>query len=267
MKKGVIFFVIGIFLMSLISSLPNNSSQNTTSQKIESPMNSSTNSTQNQTLSEKRTLIQNQETLKNRIKQQNRIQIGNLSENCPENCSCQGAVIQCQIQNGRQIQILAGNSGKTILKTKEKNISTSANLYTENGKMYMETLDGNIKSINLMPEQISEKLEQNLKVKLEEEMEIELDEEGKYQVEIKKQTRFLGMIKIQEKVRAEFDSETGELIQTKNSWWSFLSKDIKSEPLLGSSCGTVSPDSVDECCNNKGYDFWNNEKQECAFLV
>jgi len=44
-----------------------------------------------------------------------------------------------------------------------------------------------------------------------------------------------------------------------------LANDVKEEPLLGASCGTVSPDSVNECCANKGWDVWNAEAEECVF--
>jgi len=96
-------------------------------------------------------------------------------------------------------------------------------------------------------------------------MQIELDEDGNYQVQTKKQAKLLGMIRVKEKVRAEFDAETGETIRIKNSWWGFLAKDAEPELFLGASCETVTPGTNDECCQNRDYDLWNAEKQECVF--
>jgi uncharacterized membrane protein YkoI len=33
--------------------------------------------------------------------------------------------------------------------------------------------------------------------------------------------------------------------------------------MLGASCGTVTPGYQNECCQNKGYNGWNSEKEEC----
>ncbi len=57
----------------------------------------------------------------------------------------------------------------------------------------------------------------------------------------------------------------GILTKTLNPWWGFLARDMRQEPLVGESCGTVNPDNVDECCENKGYDVWDTEEAECVF--
>ena len=62
----------------------------------------------------------------------------------------------------------------------------------------------------------------------------------------------------------QIDSETGQVIKVRNPWWGFLAKDIEEEPLVGG-CGTVTPGMEDECCQNLGYDLWNEETLECGF--
>jgi len=207
---------------------------------------------------------QTQSQNQNKIKVQNRIQIHNMSGECPNNCSCQGSIVQCQLQGGRQMTVSAGKSGNTIVQTKGQNISTMTELYTEDGIIYGQ-FKGQTKAINLMPDQIKEKLQQKISTELAEELKIELDENGLYQVQAKKQARFLGMFRVRERVLVEFDPETGEMLQIRNSWWGFLAKDIKGQPLIGASCGTVTPGYNNECCQNKGYNSWDEEKVECVF--
>lgn len=67
------------------------------------------------------------------------------------------------------------------------------------------------------------------------------------------------------RIKIEFNSETGEVTRTKNSWWGFLAKDVvDEEPPLGNSCSTVSPDSRGECCIQKGFYSYDQEKNECV---
>ena len=258
MKKEIALIFGIIFLMSFALAGQGNQNQSNNSQQNIIQVNST--NTGNQTALQNQQQTQNQ----NRIKAQNRIQIHNMSGECPMNCSCQGSVIQCQLQNGRQMTVSAGKSGNTIVQTKGQNISTITELYTEEGKIYGQ-FKGQTKVINLMPDQIKEKLKQKIPSELSEELEIELDENGFYQVQTKKQARFLRMFKVRERVRVEFNPETGEMLQIKNSWWGSLAKDIKAEPIVGASCGTVSPTGRNECCQNKGYNYWNEEKVECVF--
>jgi len=255
-KKLALIFGI-VLLMSFVvaqgnSNQPNNSQQNT--------MQETSINIQNQTQ------VQQQTRVQQAIQSQNRLQIHNQTGECPNNCSCQGSVIQCQMQNGRQMTIQAGKSGNTIVQTKGQNISTNVELYTEGGIIYGQFKGGKTKAINLMPDQIQEKLQQKISSQLDEELEIELDENGFYQVQAKKQARFLRMFRVQERIRIKFDPETGEMLQIRNSWWGFLAKDIKAEPIVGASCGTVSPTGRNECCQNKGYDLWDEEKAECVFI-
>lgn len=41
------------------------------------------------------------------------------------------------------------------------------------------------------------------------------------------------------------------------------SEDNSTDQIVGSTCGTVSPDSRDVCCQGRGFDSWNEEKGSC----
>src|SRR4030042_313502 len=102
------------------------------------------------------------------------------------------------------------------------------------------------------------------------EMTVTAGESGNVIIQVKgvdgtKKVTLFFIFSVRERVQAELDPETGKLIQVRNPWWGFLAKDEKAEPVLGASCGTVTPGENDACCQNKGYDFWNSESEECEF--
>jgi len=195
-------------------------------------------------------------------KVQNRIRAFNGTGECPNECTCTGSTTKCGLKGERTMTITAGNSGNTIVQVKGVNASTSVTLYKSEEKLY-GVFNGETKRV-MTPEQVQEKIKAKTNAKLDEQ-EITLDEDGKYRVKTKKQSRLFFMFKVKERVNAEVDPETGEVLKLRNSWWGFLAKDIKEDFLVGASCGTVNPDNVDECCVNKGYDVWNEEALECVF--
>lgn len=197
------------------------------------------------------------ETNKLRVRQENQSE-------CPENCTCSGSTTKCDIDGGREMTILAGNSGNTIVQVKGENMSTNVTLYKSDGKLYAITKNNETKRINLLPDQIMERLQTKLQQRSQE-YNITLDENGIYQIQTKKRTRFLFIFPTKEKVKVMIDPETGDITKTRSSWWGFLAKDVKDEGLLGESCGTVTPGYNDECCQNRGYNYWNTTKEECGF--
>ena len=208
----------------------------------------------------KRTLTQNQIQ---KIKQvRNRIRAFNGTGECPENCTCAGSTVKCGLKGERTMTITAGKSGNTIIQVTGINASTKVELYKSEEKLY-GVFNGETKRI-LTPEQVQEKIRER-KQKTWEEHNITLNEEGYYRVQSKKKARLFLLIPVREKVRTQIDAETGEIIKIRNPWWGFLANDIKEELLVGASCGTVNPDNVDECCQNKGYDAWDSEAFGCFF--
>jgi hypothetical protein len=196
-----------------------------------------------------------------KIKQvRNRIKV--LNGTCPDNCTCSGSTVKCWLNGQRTMTVYAGKSGNVIVQVKGVNGSTNVTLYKADGKLYGE-FDNETKRIH-DPEQIKEKIRERKQARWEEHN-ITLDEDGYYRVQSKKKARLFFLIPVREKVKTQVHAETGEIIKIRNPWWGFLARDMRGEESVGGSCGTVSPDSVDECCVNKGYDMWNSEESECVF--
>ena len=54
---------------------------------------------------------------------------------------------------------------------------------------------------------------------------IELDEDGIYRIQARKRTRLFLIFPVRATVRAEVNSETGEIMKIKRPWWNFLARD------------------------------------------
>ena len=202
--------------------------------------------------------------IEEKIKQlKNRLQIHLNATECPDNCTCAGSTIKCWINGQREMTVVAGRSGNVIVQVKGVNASTNVTLYKSEGKLY-GVFEGNETKRIMTPEQVQEKIREK-KQKRWEEHNITLDEDGYYRVQSKKKARLFLLIPVREKVRTQIDAETGEIVRVRNPWWGFLARDMKEEPLVGASCGTVTPGYNDECCVNKGYDAWDAEAVECIF--
>ncbi len=249
MKKMVLILVLGIFLTSLVFAI--------TSYAIEDGQGANQ-PTDNSVASQVRERTLTQVQIQKAIQVKNRLRIHNETGECPINCTCTGSSTKCRLANGvREMTITAGNSGNTIVQVKGADMSTKVELYQSEGEVYGVFKD-NTKKIKIMPDQVQTILTE--KIGGLEEHEIELDENGEYQIQARKKARLFGFIPVRERVRFEMNSETGEVIRQRNSWWGFLAKD---ELITGNRCATVSPDSRDECCQNKGFDFYNQETGEC----
>ena len=182
-------------------------------------------------------------------------------QECVEGCTCTGVVMKCETENGREMTIYA-KSGNIIFQVKGVNASTQITLYHHNKTTYAELENKTIKEIKIMPDEVEEKLEKKIKNKIENQT-ITLNKDGFYEIRGKKKARLFFLFLVREKVDAKISAEDGEIIKIRNPWWGFLAKDTKEEVLLEESCGTVTPETNDECCQNKGFNSWNAETQEC----
>jgi len=163
-----------------------------------------------------------------KIKQiRNRLRI-NQTE-CPNNCSCVGSTIKCELEGGgRNMTIRAGNSGNVIVQVKGVNMSTNVTLYKSEGKVFGMFRNNQTREVNLLPDHVQEKIRERIRARLENQT-IELDEDGIYQIQGRKKARLFFLFPVRERVRMEIDSETGEEIRVRNPWWGFLARDSDEE--------------------------------------
>jgi len=203
--------------------------------------------------------------IKKIIMTRNRIKFTEKYGECPVECTCTGSTIKCTLASGREMTIVAGKSGNVIVQVKGENMTTNVTLYrSTEGKIYGIFKNNETRIVRMLPDQVKERIREKIKAMLENEN-IRLDENGTYQYDGQKKARLFFIIPVRVAVKAEIDSETGELIKIKvTKWWAFLAKDVE-EPVLGASCGTVTPGQNDACCQNKGFDVWNSETQQCEF--
>jgi eight-cysteine-cluster-containing protein len=162
--------------------------------------------------------------IKNITKEKNRIRFNVTNKNdCPKNCTCSGSAVKCFINGTREMTINAGNSGNLILQIKGINATTNVTLYkSDDGKLYVVNDNNETTEIKFLPDEVREKIMERKQFENEE---IELDENGTYEYRAEKRAKLFFLFSVKEKVEARIDSETGEVLELKNPWWSFLAKD------------------------------------------
>lgn len=159
------------------------------------------------------------------IQSRNRLRL-NASE-IPENCTITGSVIKCNIEGGRVMAIMAGQSGNTIVQVRGINMTTRAELYHHNGEVY-GVFENEKRAIEYLPDQLREIIRERTQARLNN-TNITLNENGEYEYEAEKEARFLGLFKVKEKVKWFIDSETGEILRERGPWWGFLARDIEED--------------------------------------
>jgi len=159
------------------------------------------------------------------IKNKNKLRLN--ESQIPENCTKTGSVLRCQLENGKAMIVMAGNSGNTIIKIDGENISTKAQLYHHNGQIY-GVFENETKLIEYLPEQLREIIRERTRARLNN-TNITLNENGEYEYEAEKEARFLGLFKVREKMHWNLDPETGEVLQERAPWWGFLASDVEEE--------------------------------------
>jgi eight-cysteine-cluster-containing protein len=208
----------------------------------------------------------NDKEIKNISIEKNRLRFENKTAiKCPDNCACDGSTVKCELKDGREMTIFAGKSGNIIIQIKGENMTTNVTLYkSEDGKVYAILKNNETREVRMLPDQIKERMRERLQRNFENEN-ITLDENGTYKYEGKKEARLFFIFPVKVKVTSEINPETGNITKIKVPWWSFLAKDKPAEPIMGASCGTVTPGYNDKCCQTKGYDYWNNVTNDCEF--
>ncbi|MBR9704492.1 hypothetical protein GOV12_03715 [Candidatus Pacearchaeota archaeon] len=162
---------------------------------------------------------------------------------CLEGCSCQGAVMRCFSEFGKEMYIQPGRSGNTIvISMKKTNVSSNLEIIAENDKINRTRLraklsDGSNVIIRTLPDEARVNALKKLRMKNCNESNscnFELKEisfKGKkklaYELNAIKKGKILGMFKIKRKVMTQVDSENGEILIEKVPWWSFLASDTE----------------------------------------
>jgi eight-cysteine-cluster-containing protein len=201
--------------------------------------------------------------IKNLTREKNKLRLENKTE-CPLNCTCNGSTVKCGLKHEREMTVYAGKSGNIIVQIKGENMSTNVTLYkSEEGKIYFIT-DNRTKEVKMLPDQVRERIRERLQRYFQNEN-MTLNEDGTYNYAGDKEAKLFFLFPIKIRVIAEVNSETGNVSNVKTPWWAFLAKDKEQEPIMGASCGTVTPGYNDECCQTKGYDIWNSATGECEF--
>jgi len=162
-------------------------------------------------------------------------------ENCPEACSCQGAVVSCTTEDGKIMTITAGNSGNTITivvnKTKvdtELELEQEGDNVTNSSKFYANKSNGKMSEIKIMPDVASEIALQRLRLKVCNETNnciIVLKDVGtrnetdnktlEYELQVQRHVRILGLFQAKAQERAEINAENGK-VKIHQPWWMFL---------------------------------------------
>jgi hypothetical protein len=158
------------------------------------------------------------------------------SGDCPTACICAGKTVKCNIDGGRVMMVVAGNSGNIIIQTKEVNATTSV-IITRNESGVFANISGEERQIRFMPDEASEKALKRLKIKAcnqNANCSIELKEfvqqrndlkKAIYELRAERKSRLFGLFKKKMQVRAQVDSETGELIMIQKPWWAFMASE------------------------------------------
>lgn len=270
MKKVLVIAILMLYLFGMIAFVLADNDAEISDDKNESISSGDNdrNYDDNKSVTDDKNESDKQETNKEKnqakikIHERDRIRAHLDSSEVPENCTKTGESLKCWLNGERTMTITAGKSGNTIIQVKGVNASTDVSLYKSEGKLY-GVFDNNTKRI-LSPEQVEEKVRERNQVRFEEHN-ITLDEDGYYRIQSEKRARLFFLFNVKERVRTQIDAGTGEIVRKRNSWWGFLARDTKSEPLLGESCATVSSNSTDICCIRKGYDAWDADKADCVF--
>ncbi len=159
---------------------------------------------------------------------------------CMQGCKCRGAVVSCVTENGRTINITAGNSGNYIYIYVEQtgaNASTKMEIITYSNGDYVKvktvTSNGSEVEIKVMPDEAEEIALEKVKVRTcnsETNCNLTLKEEKnqlKYEMQLQRHSRILAIFQKKMQIRTEIDAETGEIIKIRKPWWAFLATEPK----------------------------------------
>jgi len=193
MKKVMLFFVLGIFLIGFVFAQGQGTGANNTNTGQE-----------NQTITSKQVKTGNYigeygERIQIQAKQNNRIQlrVRNVSASCGLNLT------QEQVQNKTKLKVLLSNGRNAEIKVMPDTASETA-------------------LAKLRLKVCSE--ENNCSIELKEVGKAQ-EEKVAYEIIANKPAKVFGLFKTQMKVQAHINAEDGEVIRIHKPWWSFLASE------------------------------------------
>jgi hypothetical protein len=163
-------------------------------------------------------------------------------DECPETCSCHGAVVSCKTETGKIMTITAGNSGKVITLVIDKvevnttlELEQEGNNETNQSKFHAKKSNGKKSWIKIMPDVASERALERLGLKVcnkRNNCTIVLKDVGNdknatdnetlaYEMQVQRHVRILAMFQTRTQERAEVNAEDGT-VKTHQPWWMFL---------------------------------------------
>jgi len=119
-------------------------------------------------------------------------------------------------------------NNQTYQKIKVRNIAADTDLELENitdgnqTRLRVKLSNGNNAEVKIMPDKASETALERLRAK---NVTLELKEVGNtivYEAEGNKEVKFLGLFKVQAKVRAQISAVNGEVVSEESPWWRFM---------------------------------------------
>lgn len=163
---------------------------------------------------------------------------------CPEGCFCRGAVVSCETEDGRIMNITAGRSGNVIVvEVNKTNFETNLSIETEfvptlnQTRIRAKLHNGEAKELKVMPDEALQRVLERLRLRYcnqtndENNCALRLKEASKgeikqamYEIQVERHARILGIFSKKMRVNAEVDPETGE-VSLKKPWWAFIASE------------------------------------------
>ncbi|MEX0920053.1 MAG: hypothetical protein WDZ69_00540 [Candidatus Pacearchaeota archaeon] len=157
-----------------------------------------------------------------------RIESDSDDSDVPENCERHGVVLRCEIEDGtREMTVHASSGNRIVIQSGGANATTNVTLYHHNGSIFGDFGENDTRRV-ILPDEARTRIREKVRSRLENET-INLTESGEYLIEARKRARLFGIFEVKEKISANIDAETGEVLKTKNPWWGFLARDITDE--------------------------------------
>ena len=141
---------------------------------------------------------------------------------CPEGC-LNGVCKKLETQNQGSITLTETGSGEVIIKSQNREATTSESVKIVESKLIMESQSGEQKQIRIMPEELTPSFLGVTKIE-----KIQLEESsGKpiYEIRASKAAKLFFIFPMDLLVETRVDAETGEIISTKKPWWSIFANE------------------------------------------